>query len=106
MTKNLAATVVSSLEDADAAISDYQSDHDKFSFIIMGGGFSDEDYNALKPKTNLLWLRPVFRSPDYTGPQPTAPLPADEVAARVKEALDKYAEDIRAGKGAGEVWYF
>lgn len=98
--------MVSSIEDAEAALSDYQNNPGKFSFVMMGGGFSDEDYHALKPKTDLLWFRPEFRNPNYTGPQPKGPIPAEQVASRVRTALDKYAENIAAGEGAGEVWYF
>lgn len=81
----------------------------QISLIVMGGGFSQQDFEearAAPAADSVLWLRPIQTSSGYDGPPPQGYPPAEQVAARVRKALEKYEGDLRAGKGKGETWYF
>ena len=75
--------------------------------IVMGGGYSHEDFTSIRETvagaTSVPWVRPANVKPG--APRPTGPPPADEIADRLRKALDDHLDEIRAGKGAGEVWW-
>lgn len=100
------ARVASSFEDAKSTISELANSSENVSFVVMGGGFPNEEFEALREMTNVPWLRPVFRAPDYKQPLPTEPPTADEIASRVRKALDERVDDIKEGNNAEAVWYF
>lgn len=75
----------------------------------MGGGFTPPDYKEVRATPgaeSVPWLRPFQTKPGYEGPPPKGPPSAEEVSTRFRKALDQYADELKAGKGAGEIWYF
>ncbi|KAK6065522.1 hypothetical protein SCUP234_11338 [Seiridium cupressi] len=76
--------------------------------IIMGGGYSPADfaaiYDTVDGAKSMPWVRPIGTKPGGPG-LPAGPPPAEEIAGRVRRTLDEHAEEIREGKGAGEVWW-
>lgn len=81
----------------------------------MGGGFSPSDYQAAisshPAASSVPWLRPdpVVMAAHTASAGPAGPVsapPAHIVAARAKKCIDQHIQELREGKGAGEVWYF
>jgi len=74
----------------------------------MGGGFGAADFEECHQgrAASVPWFRPETTKPGYDGPPLTGPPSAEAVAGRMRRALDEHVEDMRAGKGEGEVWYF
>lgn len=52
------------------------------------------------------WFRPKTTQPGYSGPPMTGPPPAEVVSGWLRKSLDEHIEDMKAGKGSGETWYF
>ena len=77
-------------------------------FVVMGGGFTMADFEECHQgnATSVPWFRPETTKPGYSGPPPTGPPSPDVVAGKLRKGLDAHVEDIKAGKGAGEIWYF
>eukprot|EP01111_Echinosteliopsis_oligospora_P008551 TRINITY_DN2431_c0_g1_i1.p1 TRINITY_DN2431_c0_g1~~TRINITY_DN2431_c0_g1_i1.p1 ORF type:complete len:147 (+),score=52.63 TRINITY_DN2431_c0_g1_i1:28-441(+) len=104
--------VCSTLEDANSNITTHMSSSapEKPKIIVMGGGFSNEDFKSIYdnvPGANSVpWIRPIgTKEGAGGGPPQGGPPPADEVAARLRKVLDAHLDDIKSGKGAGEVWW-
>ncbi|KAI1848444.1 hypothetical protein JX265_008774 [Neoarthrinium moseri] len=84
------------------------TDYPRPRIVIMGGGYSpqvfSEIYDNVDGAKTVPWIRPVGTKPDGPG-LPAGPPPAEEIAGRVRKALDEHSEEIENGKGAGEVWW-
>ena len=69
--------------------------------VIRGGRFSIEDfesvYEAVEGAKSVPWTRPG-------GVVPKSPPSPEVVAKVVRNVLDAHFEELREGKGAGEVW--
>jgi hypothetical protein len=83
--------------------------------IIMGAGFSPDDFTAVRSipgGKGVPWLRPAHTNPDgKTAPPAGGPPSAEAVAARCKKGLEGKAGLFREdgtveGWEEGEVWYF
>jgi hypothetical protein len=83
--------------------------------VIMGAGFSPDDFKAVRSipgGTMLPWLRPAHTNPDGKIAPPRGGPPTSEgIAARCKKGLEGKAELFKAdgsveGWQEGEVWYF
>lgn len=76
--------------------------------VIMGGGYSHDDflslYDAFEGTKTVPWIRPLGTKPGGPG-LPPAPPPATEVAARVRRVVDEHSQEIRSGAAAGQVWW-
>lgn len=86
----------------------------------MGGGFSNADMDemrALQGAEKVAWLRPVHTRPGAEGGpsggasghpsgHPGGPPGAEEIAGRLRRALDEHWEELKGGRGGGEIWYF
>ncbi|KAF2738938.1 hypothetical protein EJ04DRAFT_7739 [Polyplosphaeria fusca] len=79
----------------------------KPAIVIMGGGFSNDDFHSIFDEVDgvksVPWIRPAVMRPG--GIKPTAPYASEVVAKKVRKCLDAHAEDIKEGKGAGEIWW-
>ena len=77
----------------------------------MGGGFDHNEFNlayAVPGASSIPWLRPIRTKPGNEHmlvPLDQAP-PADKVAAVARKVADEHVEILRAGAGAGEIWYY
>ena len=75
--------------------------------IVMGGGYSHEDFTSIRETVagaaSVPWIRPANVKPG--APTPTGPPPAEEIATRLRKALDDHLGEIKDGKGSGEVWW-
>ena len=76
----------------------------------MGGGFDTEEFNtayAVPGASSIPWIRPIRTKPgnEHMLTPGQAP-PAHEVASAARNAIDEHVDILRAGKGAGEIWYF
>lgn len=72
----------------------------------MGGGFTNEDQDEVSQvegAKSVPWMRPDPRHMAALGGK--AP-PAEVVAGRARKMIDEHLEELRDGKGAGEVWWF
>lgn len=100
----IVARTASSVEDAKAAINELRSN---LAFITMGGGFTNADFEEVRGQSSdVPWFRPLPTKPGYDGPQPQGAPPAEVVAAKFRKGIDEHLDDLKAGKGAGEIWYF
>lgn len=76
--------------------------------IVMGGGYAPADfdpiYETVDGAKSVPWIRPLGTKPGGPG-LPAGPPPAEEIARRLRKILDDHLEEIREGKGAGEVWW-
>lgn len=74
----------------------------------MGGGYTSADFDAIYESVEgakaIPWIRPVGTKPGGPG-LPAGPPPAEEIAGRVRKTLDEHNEDLKGGRGAGEVWW-
>lgn len=80
----------------------------KVSAIVVGGGFSNEVLEKLMSQVHgarsVPWIRPEMMKPGKT---PSSYLPPPEViAGRLRKALDEHHDELKAGKGEEETWYF
>jgi len=83
--------------------------------VIMGGGFSPDDFAAVRSipgGKSIPWLRPAHTSPDgKTAPPRGGPPSAEVIAARCKKGLEGKSElfmddgRVQSWKD-GEIWYF
>ncbi|KAJ9659133.1 hypothetical protein H2198_003275 [Neophaeococcomyces mojaviensis] len=79
--------------------------------VTMGGGFSHADFQkvleAVPGAKDVPWLRPEATRPGGPGPPVGGGPPSAEfVAGRLRRALDEHADQVKEGKGRGEVWWF
>jgi len=97
----------STVEDAKKALDDLLSGKE-IQFVVQGGGFTMADFQELHQgsATSVPWFRPETTKPGYDGPPPTGPPSPEVVASKLRKGLDEHVEDMKAGKGAGEIWYF
>ena len=80
----------------------------KVSANLVRGGFSNEALEELMSQVDgarsVPWIRPKMMKPGQT---PSSYLPPPEViAGRLRKALDEHHDELKAGKGEGETWYF
>ncbi|KAK5945172.1 hypothetical protein PMZ80_002376 [Knufia obscura] len=97
----------SSVDDAKKALSALLNGKE-IQFVAMGGGFTMADFEELHQgnAASIPWYRPETTKPGYDGPPMTGPPSPETVASKLRKGLDEHVEDMKAGKGAGEVWYF
>lgn len=98
----------STVDDAKKALPPLVSDSGdkKIDLIIMGGNFSDaehEEIGAIKGAKSVPWFRPDPEKIKAGGGKPPT---AEDVAQRSKKAINERADQIREGKGAGELYYY
>lgn len=78
--------------------------------IVMGGGFSPDDFNEVRAIATeaggVAWFRPAFTAPGSTVGKPGSPPSAEEVAESVRKALEAKKDLLNGGHGRDEVWYF
>lgn len=75
----------------------------------MGGGFSPADFERVtqvEGARGVPWMRPDPAKMAGTGGGPSVMPSAESVAGRVRECLDGHAEELKEGRGEGEVWRF
>ncbi|KAK8075869.1 hypothetical protein PG997_010532 [Apiospora hydei] len=109
--------VCSSLDAARNAISkrlssSSSSDAEKPRVVLMGGGFTQDDflsvYDSVEGAKSVPWVRPAIMKPGAEDSDAIArgPPPAEAVAGRIRKTLEGRLEELRAGKGfEGEVWW-
>ncbi|KAK7961578.1 uncharacterized protein PG986_002403 [Apiospora aurea] len=108
--------VCSSLDAARTAISKRlslsASDAGKPRVVLMGGGFTQDDflavYDSVEGAKSVPWVRPAIMKPGAEDSDAIArgPPPAEAVAGRIRKTLEARLEELRGGKGfEGEVWW-
>lgn len=75
--------------------------------IIMGGGFSNDDfqsiYDSVDGAKSVAWIRPGGFKPGNS--LPPKPPSAEFVATSVRKVLDAHLVDLKDGRGAGDTWF-
>ena len=79
--------------------------------IFMGGGFDRQEFEnayAAPGASSIPWLRPIRTKPgnDEMARSAGDGPPAEKVAEAARSALEVHDETIKAGEGAGEIWYY
>lgn len=75
----------------------------------MGGGFSAEDfssiYDGVDGAKSVPWVRPALFKPGSSQAPPSQPPPAEKIAGLLRKVMDEHLEDVKSGKGEGEIWW-
>lgn len=77
--------------------------------IFMGGGFDHTEFDiahSVPGASDIPWFRPLTFKPGNEHMLGKEAPPAHVVAGAARKAIDERVETLKAGKGAGEVWYY
>ncbi|KAF4470476.1 hypothetical protein FALBO_2624 [Fusarium albosuccineum] len=77
--------------------------------IFMGGGFDRDEFEAaysVEGAASVPWLRPLRTKPGNESMMSGEAPPAHVVASVARGAIDEHLDVVKAGKGAGEIWYY
>lgn len=77
--------------------------------IFMGGGFDHAEFEIARSvpgASSVPWFRPLTFKPGNEHMLGQKAPPAHVVASAARKAIDERVETLKAGGGAGEVWYY
>ena len=79
--------------------------------VLMGGGFTHEDFlsvhDAVEGAKSVPWVRPAMMKPgaEATAADAQGPPSAEVVAGRLRKTLEEHLGELREGKGQGKIWW-